>query len=651
MKKWIVLLWLLLAGIINMQAQFNRGVNLTGWFQFVSNPRQIQFSKYTYKDFEQIKSLGCDVVRLPINLHAMTSGAPDYRVDELFLTFLDSVVQWCETLQIHLIIDNHTFDPATNTPVTIGEPLTRVWYQLAAHYKNRSNYIYYEILNEPHGISDNVWGSIQQRVIDTIRRVDTKHTIIVGAANWNSYSSLKNLPHYTDSNLIYTFHFYDPFIFTHQGASWANLTDLRGVPYPYDANRMPSCPPAYKGSWIETELSTNYKKNGTDSAVKKLLDIAIDFRNTRQVKVYCGEFGVYNTFAPDSDRIYWYRIVRQYLEQNNIPWTIWDYKGSFGIFEKGSNEIFEHDLLIPLLEALGFNIPEQTEPIIKPDSAGFTIYHDYLTGGINESSYAGNKGIIDHYSNKKPGKGHYCIEWKIGEQYTNIGLDFVPNKDMSLLKDSNYALSFLVRGYGNPSFSFDVRFVDSKVNDMDHPWRNRYTITPSMVSWDGYWHKIYIPLQNFTEHGAWDNGWYNPEGKFDWHDIDRLELVSEHAAGNGMILWFDQFLITNKDTLQIGDTSQYIPPQSNIIHTRMSTFDIFPNPVSDKLYVKSNKTNTGTYHIFLYDLTGRIVLQHKWNYNSNNILEIPVPERIKSGLYLLVIKNGQESAKFKILIQ
>jgi len=109
MKKWIVLLWLLLAGIINMQAQFNRGVNLTGWFQ-VSNPRQIQFSKYTYKDFEQIKSLGCDVVRLPINLHAMTSGAPDYRVDELFLTFLDSVVQWCETLQIHLIIDNHTGD-------------------------------------------------------------------------------------------------------------------------------------------------------------------------------------------------------------------------------------------------------------------------------------------------------------------------------------------------------------------------------------------------------------------------------------------------------------------------------------------------------------------------------------------------------------
>lgn len=648
MKKWICIFLLLSVGTM-MQAQFTRGVNLTGWFQ-VSNPRQIQFSKFTFKDFQQIKSLGCDVVRLPINLHAMTSGAPDYQVDPLFLSFLDSVVGWCETLQMHLIIDNHTFDPAANTPTNIGEPLTRIWYQMANHYKDRSNYIYYEVLNEPHGIADNIWGNIQQRVIDTIRMVDKKHTIIVGPANWNSYNSLKNLPNYTDSNLIYTFHFYDPFIFTHQGASWANLTDLHGVPYPHDANRMPECPPAYKGTWIETELTTNYKKNGTDSAVKKLLDIAIDFRNTRNARVFCGEFGVYSVFAPDSDRVYWYRTVRQYLEDNNIPWTIWDYKGTFGLFEKGSNELFEHDLNIPLLEALGLNIPEQTPLIIYPDSVGSYVYHDFLASGINESSYTGNTGYIDYYNNQKPARGPYCIQWKIGEQYTNIGLDFIPNRDLMQLKDSGYALYFLVRGYGNSSFTFDVRFVDSKTSDTDRPWRNRYTINSTMSPWDGYWHKIYIPLQNFTEQGAWDNGWYNPEGKFDWHDIDRLEFVAEQGAGNGMILWIDQILITNQDTVTIGDTSQYIPPQTNIVSTKHHAFEVFPNPIQDRLFIKSGITNSTNYQITLIDLTGRTILKYNWKTSSNSTLEIPV-QNLRKGMYILVIDNRSEKAKFKVSVQ
>ena len=89
---------------------FSRGFNLTNWFQ-VSSPQQIQFSKYTKQDFENIKSLGCDVIRLPINLHSMTSGEPDYTLDPLFLTFLDEVVGWAEELEMHLILDNHKTIP------------------------------------------------------------------------------------------------------------------------------------------------------------------------------------------------------------------------------------------------------------------------------------------------------------------------------------------------------------------------------------------------------------------------------------------------------------------------------------------------------------------------------------------------------------
>ena len=93
---------------------------------------------------------------------------------------------------------------------------------LFAGYAYYSGYVFYEVLNEPHGIADGVWGSIQQSVIDAIRTEDAVHYIIVGGANWNSYNNLSALPLYSDTKLIYTFHFYDPFVFTHQGASWSN---------------------------------------------------------------------------------------------------------------------------------------------------------------------------------------------------------------------------------------------------------------------------------------------------------------------------------------------------------------------------------------------------------------------------------------------
>ena len=336
---------------------FHHGVNLTNWFQS-ANVRQIPFKKFTKQDFINIKSLGCDVIRLPINLHAMTSGAPDYIIDPLFYNYLDQAVSWAEELQLHLIIDNHTFDPSVSTNTDVGNILVKVWKQMAEHYKNRSRYIYYEILNEPHGISNQVWGKIQGDVIDTIRTVDTKHTIVVGGADWNSYNDLQGLPHYNDNNLIYTFHFYDPMVFTHQGASWTDpsLVPLSGVPFPYNASKMPDTPSQLKGTWVENSLN-NYKNIGTVEHIHQLLDIAVKFQKERNVPVFCGEFGVYMKNSFNSDRTYWYEQVRKYLEANGITWTIWDYEGGFGVFKKDSQNRFSKDLNVPMLQALGFKTP------------------------------------------------------------------------------------------------------------------------------------------------------------------------------------------------------------------------------------------------------------------------------------------------------
>ena len=530
--------------ITGAELPFRRGVNLTNWFQS-SGPRQIQFTRFTRQDLVNIQSMGCDVIRLPINLHAMTGGAPEYTLDPLFLEFLDQVVDWAEELQIHLILDNHSFDPAGDTDPNVGEVLIPVWAQMARHYQDRSKYLYYEVLNEPHGITDALWNGIQQKVVEAIRAVDKTHTIIVGPAGWNSYNNLKYMPEYKDTNLIYTFHFYDPFLFTHQGASWTSpsMVSLAGVPFPYEAKAMPACPNDLKGTWVEGALNISYKTEGTVARVKELIDRAVSFRDQRRVSVQllCGEFGVYVPNSDPQQRVSWYRLVREYLEGKGIAWTTWDYTGGFGLFEAGGNDLFEHDLNIPLLDALDFNVPAQTEYVVKPDSEGFALYTDYVAPHVVESSSAGD-GTIDYYSGADPAQGQYCIYWTGSGQYNQIGFNFKPDKDLSMLVAKGYAVDFWIRG-DSPGSRLDIRFVDTKTGAEDHPWRMRMRIDEGRAAWDGTWHHVRIPLADFREQGSWDNGWFNPKGLFNWTAVDRFEIVSEYHALKGIQFWFDDIRV------------------------------------------------------------------------------------------------------------
>ena len=379
---------------------FSRGVNLTNWFQAAS-PQQIQVSKYTLEDFQQIQSLGCDAIRLPINLHAMTNGAPNYRLDPLFLEFLDQAANWAETLGIYLILDNHTFDPAVGTDPNIGGVLEAVWTQMAEHYKDRSEFIIYEVLNEPHDISDQLWNSIQMRVVDAIRTIDQDHYVVIGPAAWNSFHNLDDMPIYPQEKLIYTFHFYDPFVFTHQGATWTSpsMGALAEVPFPYQASEMPTLPASLVGTWIESSFN-DYQNTGTLSQLRSMIDIAVAFREARNVPIFCGEFGTYIPNSPKDDRVFYYQQVREYLEEKDIAWTMWDYHGGFGLYQEGGDGLFEHDLNVPLLESLGMNVPDQTPFVKQPETEGFPIYTDQIASLIEESSSGGSQ--INYYSQDSP---------------------------------------------------------------------------------------------------------------------------------------------------------------------------------------------------------------------------------------------------------
>ena len=83
---------------LSLQTPFKRGFNLSGWFQQFPPFLYMDFKKYSKESFEDVKLLGCDHIRLPLELFDIVGSAPGYVIPPIFFTFLDQAVDWAEQL-------------------------------------------------------------------------------------------------------------------------------------------------------------------------------------------------------------------------------------------------------------------------------------------------------------------------------------------------------------------------------------------------------------------------------------------------------------------------------------------------------------------------------------------------------------------------
>ena len=543
MKKFqltLVFISLIVSSIIAQDITFRKGVGFSQAFESGTSVYDIRFQYYTRQDFINVKKLGIDQVRLPIYMSNMLDENGNFH--DLFFYLLDKYVDMAEEEGINIILTNMSGYDYENDP-TLESQFITTWRQMAEHYKNRSELVHYELANEPTLISDEDWGHIQGNIIDTIRAIDTKHTILVTPPMWSSLFGLKKLPHYSDDNLIYVFHFYDPFFFTHQGASHVGLSDFYGVPFPYRADEMPAMPARFAGTWDEI-VYNNYSTEATVAHIKALVDSAAAFKNERNVRVWCGEFGADDRYSKPEDRALWYETLRTSLEENDIAWSMHGYTRYWGLFEFGTNKLFDYDLNTSIVEAMGLNSQPQSEFVYTPEISGFDIYTDYLNSDID--AWISTGGSLSHfYSEQAPKEGKFCIQMKDFPLWCMFRFDFQPNKDLSQLVTEGYVLDFWIKG-DSPGAKFNMRFLDTDTDDPeDHPWRMVHDIDETLAPWDGEWYHVQIPLADFEEQGSFDGQWFNPEGKFDWSAVDNFQIQSEYEGLEGKTFWFDNIRIVD----------------------------------------------------------------------------------------------------------
>jgi len=339
-------------------ARLRRGINASAWFAQVYDKRGYTKEHFqdwtTAQDIALIKSMGFDHVRLSVNPQPMM---PNHRPDEIpaeYLGYLDAAVKMILDQGLAVVIDLHPeseFKTRLAKDDSFVQEFADFWRALARHYSASSWYaerVFFEILNEPEFSDRYRWYGVQSKLEAAIREGAPQHTIIAAGARWSDDDELVFIEPLRDPNVIYNFHFYDPHIFTHQGATWGAYSWhwMKGLRYPSSpesaAKVAGEAPEAVDRLAIMRYGEEHWDASRIDAEMTQVAEWA----GRRGVPVVCNEFGVYRDYADPQDREAWIHDVRTSLERHGMGWTMWDYSGSFGVVTKKDGRSIPDEIIL-----------------------------------------------------------------------------------------------------------------------------------------------------------------------------------------------------------------------------------------------------------------------------------------------------------------
>ncbi len=360
------------------------GMNYSWLEQYWMGSASINYADYldrsqlfrVKQQLQIMASLGFETLRLPVTFDKWEDRIAPYTFDSTsYFVNIDSVINWCAELNMNLIIVYHhgvLFDSNFYTELP---RVIELWKQVATRYANTNpDKVFFELYNEPFDLSTAHWRTAAIALIDSMRPIVPNHTFIVGSTEWNSLYKLNEMGVLPDDNIIYNFHFYEPYIFTHQGATWSG-PDLAttGIPFPYNSATMPPMNPLVIGTHGEGAYNYYYQE-GTCQSIANALGIAASFALTNNVPLWCGEFGTYSAFTPNDDsRCRYIECVKTNLDNYQIPFAYWEWDEGFSIF----NGTPSFANLSPCMQNI-FDLTQAANPVSVTDIKGYNEKNDNI---------------------------------------------------------------------------------------------------------------------------------------------------------------------------------------------------------------------------------------------------------------------------------
>lgn len=295
-------------------ASLGRGVNFGNMLEA---PREGDWSRRARdEDIDRVAQAGFATIRLPVRFSNHAETAPPYRLDPDFLARIDHVVDRALADHLNIIIDFQAYrqiygeplDPHESAvePGRIEERFVALWAQIAEDFRDRPKQVLFELLNEPHGaLTPERWNALLHRALAAVRAQDRDRMVIIDSAESSISQTLVKLDLPDDPALIVTIHDYEPFDFTHQGATW--------TPHP-----MPVGARCCDQAQIVRLL--------------RPLDIAAAWGKQHHRPIWLGEFGAIDQADLESRAVFT-RTMRDAAERRGMSWAYWEYDAGFGVYD------------------------------------------------------------------------------------------------------------------------------------------------------------------------------------------------------------------------------------------------------------------------------------------------------------------------------
>jgi endoglucanase len=345
-------------------AHLRHGINLSEWFAQVYDPKGYTREHFetwtTASDIALIKSASFDHVRLSVNPQPMMDAARRPNGSAEYFGYLDAAVKMILDAGLAIEIDMHPdseFKTRLAKEDDFVERFADFWRMVAQHYASwDQDRVFFEILNEPEMHDPYRWYGVEAKLAAAIRRAAPANTIIATGANWDNDDDLLFLEPLPDPNVIYVFHFYEPHIFTHQGATWGAYYWhwLKGLHYPSSSENAAQVAALVPEARERLQVIRYGQDHWDASHIEAEINQAADWASQRGVPLICNEFGVFRKFADPQDRAAWIKDVRNSLERHNIGWAMWDYSGSFGVVTNRETKARLDEVTV---QALGLKMP------------------------------------------------------------------------------------------------------------------------------------------------------------------------------------------------------------------------------------------------------------------------------------------------------
>lgn len=440
-----------------MNQRLGRGINMGNAFEAPGETAWGNPWKPEY--FMIMADLGFSHVRIPVRWSTpeRSMEEPPYTIYESFLNRIQEVVDTALKYQLHPIINMHHHNDLFQDPLGQKDRFMAQWSQIAEFFQHYPDSLVFEVLNEPHdNFTPELWNEFFSEALDTIRTTNPSRTVLLGTALYGGLSGVPYLEVPDDPHLILSVHYYNPFQFTHQGASWVG---------------------GDSDAWLGTKWFNTEEERQT---IINEFSFTKQFAAEHNLPVHVGEFGAYST-ADMASRVRWTNFLARWFEEQDFSWAYWEFSAGFGIYNPNNGQFYTS-----LVDALLHNpMPDPAEvmyiPVLEEHFDQGTSGWQLNTFENAEASMSGGQGniVIDISS---PGTEGWHIQ---------LSKQGIPLQEKEL-----YKVTFSASAMENP------RHITTYLGRSSSPWTSYSGYIPVYIETEEKEHIYTFYMNNDTDNNA-----------------------------------------------------------------------------------------------------------------------------------------------------